>query len=294
MKFSIITPSFRNSNWLRLCIASVADQQGVEHEHIVQDACSDDGTQEWLPHDTRVQAFIEKDNGMYDAVNRGWRRSTGEIVSYLNCDEQYLPGTLQAVQNFFTSHPKVDVLLPDTIVVDAEGRYLCHRPSLVPRWPGAWVRFNLTTSSLFIRRRVLDEMGLYFDPRWRCLGDNFWLIEAARRGVVFATQRWFASVFTETGANMALGSVALSERALRQQLMPFWVKMLRPFYLLQHRLRMRATGAHRQPAFDYSIYTLDCVDRRVSFHAANPSTRWIRPPQSTSIQYNSNYPPAKP
>ena len=82
MKFSIITPSFRNSNWLRLCIASVADQQGVEHEHIVQDACSDDGTQEWLPHDTRVQAFIEKDNGMYDAVNRGWRRSTGEIVSW--------------------------------------------------------------------------------------------------------------------------------------------------------------------------------------------------------------------
>jgi glycosyltransferase involved in cell wall biosynthesis len=293
MLFSVVTPSFRNSNWLRLCVASVADQQGVEHEHIVQDACSDDGTQEWLPHDTRVQAFIEKDNGMYDAVNRGWRRSTGEIVSYLNCDEQYLPGTLQAVQNFFITHPKVDVLLPDTLVVDAQGRYLCHRPSLMPRWPGVWVRFNMNTSSLFIRRRVLDEMELYFDPRWRCMGDHFWLIEAARCGVVFATQRWFASVFTETGANLALGSVASNERAERRRMMPWWIKALSPFYLLQHRLRMLATGAHRQPAFDYSIYTLASLDRRVSFRAAAPTTKWIRPAQNSAFQNNPAQTPSK-
>ena len=77
MKFSIVTLSFRNSDWLRFCIASVADQQGVEHEHIVQDFCSAVGTQDWLPLDTRVKALIEKDQGMYDAVNRGFRRATG-------------------------------------------------------------------------------------------------------------------------------------------------------------------------------------------------------------------------
>src|SRR3954468_9321875 len=91
MKFTIVTPSFRNSEWLKLCIPSVADQ-GVAHEHIVQDAGSDDGTLEWLPQDTRVAAFVEKDRGMYDAVNRGYRRGTGDIFAYLNCDEQYLPG----------------------------------------------------------------------------------------------------------------------------------------------------------------------------------------------------------
>ena len=42
---------------------------------------------------TRVRAFVEKDQGMYDAVNRGLRRATGEMLAYLNCDEQYLPGT---------------------------------------------------------------------------------------------------------------------------------------------------------------------------------------------------------
>jgi len=74
MTLSIITPSFRNSDWLKLCIASVADQAGVTVEHIVQDSCSDDGTQDWLPKDARVKAFVEKDAGMYDAVNRGFRR----------------------------------------------------------------------------------------------------------------------------------------------------------------------------------------------------------------------------
>src|SRR5690348_16281526 len=97
MTFSIITPSFRNSDWLKLCIASVADQ-GVTAEHIVQDAGSDDGTQEWLLKDARVRAFAEKDGGMYDAVNRGLRRATGEILAYLNCDEQYLPGALSTVE----------------------------------------------------------------------------------------------------------------------------------------------------------------------------------------------------
>jgi hypothetical protein len=60
VKFSIVTPSFRNSNWLKLCIASVADQEGVELEHIVQDACSDDGTQDWLQRDKRVRFDVPK------------------------------------------------------------------------------------------------------------------------------------------------------------------------------------------------------------------------------------------
>jgi len=51
MKFSIITPSFRNSCRLKLCIASVAGRPGVELEPLVQDSRSDNGTRGWLPHD---------------------------------------------------------------------------------------------------------------------------------------------------------------------------------------------------------------------------------------------------
>src|SRR6266850_2124698 len=76
VRFSIVTPSYRSSAWLRLCVASVADQ-AVESEHIVQDAGSDDGTLDWAQKDGRVKMFMEKDLGMYDAVNRGLRRASG-------------------------------------------------------------------------------------------------------------------------------------------------------------------------------------------------------------------------
>src|ERR1041385_7805342 len=117
VRFSIVTPSFRNSQWLRLCIASVADQQGVEVEHIVQDAGSDDGTLDWLTRDPRGRAHVEKDKGMYDAVNRGLRRARGEFLAYLNCDEQYLPGALKKVSDFLDRHPDVDIVFGDCIVV---------------------------------------------------------------------------------------------------------------------------------------------------------------------------------
>src|SRR5207302_1074133 len=103
------------------------------------------------------------DNGMYDAVNRGIRRSTGDIVGYINCDEQYLPGALKAVHDFFADHPKVDVVLADTLIVDGQGNYICHRHALVPIAFHIWIRFSFETSSLFMRRRVFDEMGIYFD-----------------------------------------------------------------------------------------------------------------------------------
>ncbi len=127
MRFSIITPSYRSGRWLKLCIPSVADQEGVDFEHIVQDSCSDDETREWLPGDPRVTAVIEKDSGMYDAVNRGFRRATGEILSYLNCDEQYLSGALAKVARYFDGRPEVDALLADCIVIDPKGDYICER-----------------------------------------------------------------------------------------------------------------------------------------------------------------------
>src|ERR1700758_4755369 len=100
LRFSIITPSFLGRQWLPLCIASVADQQRVEVEHIVQDSCSGDGTEELLRNYSSVREYIEKAEGMYDAVNRGFDRATGDILAYLNCDEQYLPGALKAVHEY--------------------------------------------------------------------------------------------------------------------------------------------------------------------------------------------------
>jgi glycosyltransferase involved in cell wall biosynthesis len=274
MKFSIITPSFRGSDWLRLCIASVADQEGVEHEHIVQDSCSDDGTQEWLPQDARVRAFIEKDTGMYDAVNRGIRRASGEIVAYLNCDEQYLPGALQTVGEFFAEHPEIDIALGDMVVTHADGTYVCHRKSMTPvQWHLAY-RFSIPTAGLFIRRRVFDELGLWFNTEWKAMADFLWIEEACRRGVRWAEVQAFTSTFADTGSNLGLTPAAVREQETVLARLPRWQKYLRPVVVWHNRWRMLVRGAFTQAPFSYRIYTHDNPSQRVEFTAAKPTGLW--------------------
>jgi glycosyltransferase involved in cell wall biosynthesis len=274
MKFSIVTPSFRNSQWLKLCIASVADQSGVECEHIVQDSCSDDGTQDWLPHDRRVKAFIEKDGGMYDAVNRGYRRATGDILAYLNCDEQYLPGALGAVRDFFERHPQIEVALAGTIVTDGEGRYICHRHSLVPHPQHMWFRFSALTSSLFLRRRVIHERAIFFDTRWRALGDYHWVLALMKNRVPMAVCDSFTSAFADTGDNLCLKPVALQEMAATLATAPRSARWLKPFWILHHRWRRLTAGHFSMKPASYSIYTLQSPEQRKQFEVSKPTGIW--------------------
>jgi glycosyltransferase involved in cell wall biosynthesis len=274
MRLSIVTPSFRASSWLKLCIASVADQEGVELEHIVQDAGSDDGTLTWLPHEKRVKAFIEKDSGMYDAINRGLRRSSGDILAYLNSDEQYLPGALRSVHDAFASDPELDVLLADSIVTDTFGNYLCHRVSLVPGPVGMWVRFPVLTSSLFVRREVVHQKGLWFDQQWKDLGDWFWVMEMVRHKLRFSILPQFTSVFADTGDNMNLKPNGARERRLKWQMAPAWVKALRYPLIAHYRLRVLTRPPLRRKPFTFSLYTLESPTTRVVRHAKWPTSFW--------------------
>jgi glycosyltransferase involved in cell wall biosynthesis len=278
MKFSIITPSFRNSNWLKLCIASVADQQGVEFEHIVQDSCSDDGTQDWLPSDTRVKAFIEKDKGMYDAVNRGYKRATGDILAYLNCDEQYLPGGLKMVHDFFEANPDIEVALAHSLIVDGQGQYMCHRHMLVPHPWHVWYRFRMLTSSVFIRRKVIFERGIFFDTRWRDQGDFHWALELMKNKVPMAVCNSFAAAFTDTGENMNLRPNAIRERQETRAMVPRWIRMLRPLWIFNHRIRRMAAGHFKLQPMSYEIYTLESPEKRVKFDVQKPTAVWWNRP----------------
>jgi glycosyltransferase involved in cell wall biosynthesis len=278
VRFSIITPSFRNSRWLKLCIASVADQTGIECEHIVQDAVSDDGTLDWLPGDQRVKAFIEKDKGMYDAVNRGYRRAQGEILAYINCDEQYFPGALKKVSDYFESHPDVDVVFGDCIVVNGDGSYRCERRALVPQLLHTQTIGNLSflTAATFLRRRVIEKNQLWFDPAWRDVGDAEWTVRLLRSGLKLAVLPEFTSAFTETGANMNLGANASREKKEYLAAAPRWAIPFRPLVLVHFRLRRWLAGHYHCRPHDYAIYTLESPDRRKSFHVAQPTFRWIR------------------
>ena len=275
MQFSIITPSFRGGRWLKLCIPSVADQ-GVELEHIVQDACSDDGTLDWLLKDARVRAFVEKDEGMYDAVNRGMRRSSGEILAYINCDEQYLPGALRQVKVFFEQHPEIDVAFADTVVVGQKGEYLCHRKAVIPGKYHTWVGGGLAihTCSTFFRRRIIERHDMFFTTKLRDLGDCEWVMRLIERRIRMAVLPVFTSAFTKTGANMNMMPNAEREKVEWFSSAPTWAQKMRLAVKVRNRLKLWATRGLRQRPFSYAIYTEDSVNERKPFQALRPTTKW--------------------
>jgi hypothetical protein len=207
-------------------------------------------------------------------VNRGWRRSKGEILAYLNCDEQYLPGGLGAVEDFFRRYPQTDVVLADTVVVDKQGQFICYRKSLVPWKNTMWVYNPVISSSIFIHRRVLDRHGLFFDTQWRALGDKLWTVEMVRRKLNLQVLRQFTSVFTDTGKNLCLAPDSLREMQLVMAKAPAWVRRCRYLLLQLHRLRALGRGVYWQRPFTYSIYTLAQPERRVDFHVSRPTAVW--------------------
>ncbi|MFZ9875021.1 MAG: glycosyltransferase, partial [Candidatus Methylacidiphilales bacterium] len=89
MDFTIVTPSHRQLDWLACCIASVADQEGVTVEHIVQDAGTEGFAEfaermrkRWPDREGYRRVMIsETDAGMYDAINKGLKRGSGRICA---------------------------------------------------------------------------------------------------------------------------------------------------------------------------------------------------------------------
>jgi len=274
-KISIITPSFGQLDWLRLAAASVADQEGVDVEHIVQDAGTGTELEAWAAKQPRLKLHVEKDSGMYDAVNRGLRRAAGNILAYLNCDEQYLPGTLHVVTDFFAQHPDVDVAFGNVVIVDRTGQYVCSREVLKPRLYHTWICTNpVFTAATFFRRRLIDAHRLYFNDHWRDVGDAAWLLELLKRGIRMAPLDQFTTAFADTGENMNLKPNAVLEQRQLVQSAPLWARSLKPVWILQHRLRRLVAGYYFPRPFDYSIYTLEHDKERQSFHVERPTGIW--------------------
>lgn len=273
-KFSIVTASYNGLDYLKRCCASVADQEGVEVEHIIVDGGSTDGTPEWLKTQSHLRWVSEKDNGMYDAINKGLRMAKGDLLAYLNCDEQYLPGTLAAVADYFEQHP-AEILFADALVIDEEGRYICSRQVIRPMYyHTALCQLNTLTASTFFRREILDRYNAYFDMSWRVAGDAVWMLNLLKQNARMQVLRRYTSAFTDTGDNLALSPKAQDEARRLRAVVPAWAARLDWFWTLIHRLRRLAYGLYRLSPFTYSIYTPYSPDRRVEFRVDKPAFFW--------------------
>jgi len=279
--FTIITPSFGQLDHLACCIASVADQGGVEVEHIVQDGgtkgfadFAKQMAQQWPNRNGYQRTMVsEHDGGMYDAINKGLKKGTGKVRAYLNCDEQYLPGALKMVQDFFKNRLNVDVVLGDVIIVGTGGKAICHRKMVKPGLAHTWTcHFGALTAGIFFREKLVSE-GLLFDTSYRAASDAEWFVRVLQSGKKVQPLRRTTSTFMESGENLGLSLTAKEERARLDASAPLYFKVLRPVWVLVHRVRRLWSGAHRSEDVAYGIY-LPKQSGRKAFTAERLRTTW--------------------
>jgi glycosyltransferase involved in cell wall biosynthesis len=273
MTFTILTPSFNNLPYLPRCCASVADQAGVEVEHLVVDGASTDGTPAWLR--ARHQPFLsEPDHGMYDALNKGLDRARGAFVGWLNSDEQYLPGTLTAVADAFARHPGVDIVFGDALLVRPDGTLAAYRKAhpLRAAWLAASHLYALSCT-LFFRRRIL-EAGFRFDATYRMVSDLDFVLRILRAGHRSLHLPRYLAAFTLTGKNLTLDPGMAAERARLNDRQPAWTRATRPLLNGARLLNKIRHGGYRQPSpLTYQLY-VDPTQPRQTFTAEHPSFRW--------------------
>jgi glycosyltransferase involved in cell wall biosynthesis len=109
---SIVTPSMNQGKFLRSAMRSVLDQADVSPEYIVMDGGSTDGSIEIIQEYAGRLHYWKSapDAGHYAAINEGFSHSTGEIMAWLNSDDQYLPGALSIVAEVFAAFPEIEWL----------------------------------------------------------------------------------------------------------------------------------------------------------------------------------------
>ncbi len=118
---SIVTPSYNQAQFIRATIDSVLSQNYPNLEYFVIDGGSTDGTIEILQsYGKKLNWVSEKDRGQTHAINKGLKKSSGEVLAYLNSDDVYMPGTLRRVGEYYAK-TKADWITGDCIVIDEAG-----------------------------------------------------------------------------------------------------------------------------------------------------------------------------
>lgn len=122
-KISIVTPSFNQGKFLEQTILSVISQNYPNLEYVIIDGGSTDESIQIIKKYGKNLKYWEsnKDKGQWDAINKGFAKTTGKIMTWLNSDDILMPGTLNLVANIFKQLPKVDWLSGIPTTINEEG-----------------------------------------------------------------------------------------------------------------------------------------------------------------------------
>ena len=174
-KISVVTPSFNQVAFLESTINSVLDQNYPNLEYIITDGGSNDGSVEIIrKYSDKLHYWVsERDSGHGHALNKGFARSTGEIMCWLNSDDMHLPWALNVVSEIFTVHPQINWIVGFNACWNDQGVLTTahRRPKNIYDFllgNYAWVQ----QESVFWRRSLWDRAGARINENFRLMVDG--------------------------------------------------------------------------------------------------------------------------
>ncbi len=179
-KLSVITIVYNNVRDIERTLLSVLNQTYPNIEYIVVDGASTDGTLELLKkYEYKLSKLItEKDQGIYDAMNKGLALATGDYVLFMNSgDELYAPDT---VEKIFAAEPDADIYSGETEMSDEHWRSLGRRRHQAPeRFTWKSFRFGMSVShqAIYIKRSLTEP----YDLQYQLSSDIDWVIKCAKK-----------------------------------------------------------------------------------------------------------------
>lgn len=182
-KISIITPSYNQGHLIGETIESVVSQNYPNFEHIVIDGASTDDTVDILKnYDEQITWVSEPDDGQADAINKGLEMASGDIITYLNSDDVYLPNTLNTVAEYFRDHQEAMWLTGDYFIIDEYGNkiqsYIAAYKRFLrknPTFTRLCIANYIIQPSTFWRKELTKKIGLFNEQLEYCMDFDYWL-----------------------------------------------------------------------------------------------------------------------
>ncbi len=210
---SIITPSYNQVRYLEDTIQSVIQQDYQNLEYIIVDGGSTDGSPDVIERyqDKLAWWVSEKDQGQADAINKGFRKATGEVIAWLNSDDLYLPGVISAAVELFQKNPDAGVIYGDAVSADADGRLL---NELRFRNCGTrdFLQFNIICQpAVFMKRSIVEKVG-YLDPTYHFFLDHqLWIRLSRETKFVHHPKIWAVSRYHQDAKNVTMATASGAE-----------------------------------------------------------------------------------
>ena len=190
MKISVITVSYNSAATIADTVRSVATQRYTNVEHLVIDGLSCDDTVKVVEANRHPNLLLssESDMGIYDAMNKGLNRATGDIIGFLNSDDFYADTEVLArVAEAFESDPCIEACFGDLVYVSEDKRkvvrYWKSRPHEKGSFAHGWCPAHPT---FYIRRTALNRLG-QFDLTYRLAADAEFMMRYLECGGIKST-----------------------------------------------------------------------------------------------------------